>query len=68
MPPTLFTPERGPPWPSPLAQLSAALADRSRLDALDYAHRHGVIHRDIKPENGLELPRHWVSRAATVSH
>jgi serine/threonine-protein kinase len=20
-------------------------------DALDYAHRHGVIHRDIKPEN-----------------
>jgi serine/threonine-protein kinase len=23
------------------------------LDALDYAHRHGVIHRDIKPENIL---------------
>src|ERR1041385_1029908 len=22
-------------------------------DALDYAHRHGVIHRDIKPENTL---------------
>jgi serine/threonine-protein kinase len=22
-------------------------------DALDYAHRHGVIHRDIKPENVL---------------
>ena len=22
-------------------------------DALDYAHRHGVIHRDIKPENIL---------------
>ncbi|TDJ54140.1 MAG: serine/threonine protein kinase, partial [Gemmatimonadetes bacterium] len=20
-------------------------------DALDYAHRHGIIHRDIKPEN-----------------
>jgi eukaryotic-like serine/threonine-protein kinase len=23
------------------------------LDALDYAHRHGVVHRDIKPENIL---------------
>jgi serine/threonine-protein kinase len=22
-------------------------------DALDYAHRHGVLHRDIKPENIL---------------
>ncbi len=24
-------------------------------DALDYAHRHGIIHRDIKPENILLL-------------
>ncbi len=29
-------------------------------DALDYAHRHGVIHRDIKPENILLTERHAV--------
>jgi hypothetical protein len=27
-------------------------------DALDYAHRHGVIHRDIKPENILLSDAH----------
>jgi eukaryotic-like serine/threonine-protein kinase len=27
-------------------------------DALDYAHRHGIIHRDIKPENILLTEEH----------
>jgi hypothetical protein len=29
-------------------------------DALDYAHRHGVVHRDIKPENILLAEGHAV--------
>ncbi len=33
---------------------------RETADALDYAHRHGVVHRDIKPENILLAEQHAV--------
>ena len=36
-----------------LAVEDAVRIAREAADALDYAHRHGVIHRDIKPENIL---------------
>jgi eukaryotic-like serine/threonine-protein kinase len=37
----------------PLPAHMALQLVREVADALDYAHRHGVIHRDIKPENIL---------------
>ena len=36
-------------------------------DALDYAHRHGVVHRDIKPENIMLHDGHALVVASVIS-
>lgn len=47
--------ERGPLAPPEVLRILREVAD-----ALDYAHRHGVVHRDIKPDNILIAERHAI--------
>src|SRR3954470_3210106 len=41
---------------------------RETADALDYAHRHGIIHRDIKPENILLTEEHALVADFGICH
>jgi serine/threonine-protein kinase len=45
---------------TPLPAAEALRIAREVADALEYAHRHGVVHRDIKPENILLAGGHAV--------
>src|SRR5688572_22575666 len=42
----------------PLAVSEAVRLLRDVLDALSYAHAHGVVHRDVKPDNVMLSARH----------